>query len=58
MNTNDERNRELIEEIACYLATVDLFRSVGCEPSWRPEPTLLPATDEHPLASVATASAH
>ena len=42
MNTNDERNRELIEEIACYLATIDVFRSVGCEPTWRPE-TVRPA---------------
>jgi len=42
MNTNDERSRDLIEEIARYLATVDVFRSVGCEPTWRPE-TVRPA---------------
>ena len=29
--------QELMEEISRYLAAVDLFRSSGCEPSWRPE---------------------
>jgi hypothetical protein len=28
---------ELIDEITRYLATVELFRSLGCEPRWRPE---------------------
>jgi hypothetical protein len=58
MNTKHEHAEDLIEEIARYLATVDLFRSVGCEPSWRPESTRLPATDEPRLATIATASAH
>jgi len=49
---------ELMEEIARYLAAVDLFRSVGCEPSWRPESTWPPATDEPRLGTIATASAH
>ena len=36
MNTNHTQP-ELIDEITRYLATVELFRSLGCEPSWRPE---------------------
>jgi len=28
---------ELLEQIDRYLGAVDLFRSVDCEPSWRPE---------------------
>jgi len=47
---------ELIDEIARYLATVELFRSLGCEPCWRPESTLLLAPDEPLLATGATAS--
>ena len=27
----------LVEEIDRYLAAVDLFRALGCEPVWRPE---------------------
>jgi hypothetical protein len=29
--------RKLMEEIDRYLAAVELFRSHGCEPTWRPE---------------------
>jgi hypothetical protein len=58
MNTNDERNRELIEEIARYLAAVDVFRSVGCEPTWRPE-TVRPAPlPEQPRPAVLAHRAH
>jgi hypothetical protein len=28
---------ELLEEIGTYLAAVDVFRAVGCEPAWEPE---------------------
>jgi hypothetical protein len=28
---------KLIEEIDRYLAAVDLFRALGCKPTWRPE---------------------
>jgi hypothetical protein len=28
---------KLMEEIDRYLAAIDLFRSQGCEPTWRPE---------------------
>jgi hypothetical protein len=27
----------LVEEIGRYLAAVDLFRALECEPTWRPE---------------------
>ncbi|HEU5206611.1 MAG TPA: hypothetical protein VFT94_03275 [Gaiellaceae bacterium] len=57
MHTEHEHT-DLIEEITRYLDAVELFRSVGCEPSWRPEPTRLAATDEAQLATIATASAH
>ena len=34
----DQADRDkLLEEIGRYLAAVDLFRAVGCEPHWRPE---------------------
>ena len=49
MNMEHEHTEDLIEEIARYLAAVELFRSVGCEPSWRPEsvrPTPLPEAVE------------
>ena len=49
---------ELIDEIATYLSAVELFRELGCEPTWRPESTPLPATAAPRLASTATASAH
>jgi len=58
MNTNDERSRDLIEEITRYLATVDVFRSVGCEPTWRPE-TVRPAPlPEQPRPAVLARRAH
>ncbi len=28
---------KLMEEIDRYLAAVDLFRALGCDPTWRPE---------------------
>lgn len=57
MDTEHEHT-DLIEEITRYLDAVELFRSVGCEPSWRPESTRLPATDEAQVTTIATASAH
>jgi hypothetical protein len=58
MNANDERSRDLIEEIARYLATVDVFRSVGCEPTWRPE-TVRPApASEQPRPALLAHRAH
>ena len=50
---------ELIDEVTRYLATVELFRSLGCEPVWRGESTRLPEPDEPLLGTGATApSAH
>jgi hypothetical protein len=34
---------KLVEEIDRYLAAVDLFRTLGCEPTWRPEASRSPA---------------
>ena len=49
----------LVDEIARYLAAVDVFRDADCEPTWRPESTRLPTIDEPLLATTATApSAH
>lgn len=28
----------LIDELMRYLAAVDAFRALGCEPTWQPEP--------------------
>ena len=28
---------KLMEEVGRYLAAVDLFRELACEPTWRPE---------------------
>jgi hypothetical protein len=33
--TNEIDITALVEEIRRYLAAVDAFRAVGCEPSWR-----------------------
>jgi hypothetical protein len=50
---------ELIDEVTRYLAAVELFRSLGCEPHWRPESTRPPTADEPLLATAAAApSAH
>jgi len=50
---------ELIDEVTRYLAAVELFRSLGCEPVWRPESTRAPVADEPLLATTAAAqSAH
>ena len=46
MKTTQVPANELIDEITRYLAAVDLFRSLGSEPRWRPEasrPTEPPA---------------
>jgi hypothetical protein len=32
----------IAEEAACYLSVVALFRNLGCEPHWRPEPQAIP----------------
>ena len=37
---------ELILEITRYLAAVDLYRAEHCEPTWLPESTPYPTSDE------------
>ena len=37
MIDNERQRRGLIDEIERYLAAVDVFRTLGCEPAWRPE---------------------
>lgn len=34
----DIEPRDLIVEVERYLAAVDLFRALQCQPTWRPEP--------------------
>ena len=58
MNMEHEHTEDLIEEIARYLAAVELFRSVGCEPTWRPE-TVRPAlSSEQPRPALLAHRAH
>jgi hypothetical protein len=38
MGKSTTRRRGLIDEIERYLAAVDVFRALGCEPTWIPEP--------------------
>ena len=55
MNDHDHIDtRALADEIVRYLAAVDVFRAVDCEPTWRPESTsrpALPAQTSVPLAN-------
>lgn len=46
----------LAEEIARYLAAVEVFRALGCEPSWLAEPGPGPnsATSEPQTTTVTT----
>jgi hypothetical protein len=58
MNTKHEQTEDLIEEIARYLAAVELFRSVGCEPRWLPETAPRPEAITAPPQSEQLTSAH
>ena len=58
MNMEHEHTEGLIEEIARYLATVDVFRSVGCEPTWRPESVRPAPLLEQPRPAVLARRAH
>ena len=49
---------ELIDEIARYLAAVELFRSLGCEPRWRPESAPRAVATESPRQSEQITSTH
>jgi hypothetical protein len=37
---------DLIDEIERYLAAVDVFRALGCEPTWQPESAPRPVAIE------------
>lgn len=41
---SDVDTEQLVEEIARYLAVVDLFRALGCDPTWRSEAAHTPTT--------------
>jgi hypothetical protein len=58
MDTKEERQRDLMDEIRRYLATVELFRSVGCEPSWRPETVRRANQPDCPRSSKLARRAH
>jgi hypothetical protein len=38
VNGQPDITEDLLDEIARYLAAVDVFRAEACEPTWRPEP--------------------
>jgi hypothetical protein len=49
----------LVDEIVEYLETVELFRSLGQEPSWRPETVReAPAPPELPPGAFVSRRAH
>lgn len=51
--------KALVEEVGRYLAAVDLFRAVDCEPTWRPEADRLSAPpDREPIRAPRAPSAH
>jgi hypothetical protein len=39
MNAKPDSTEALTDEIARYLAAVDVFRVEACEPTWLPEPS-------------------
>jgi hypothetical protein len=49
---------ELMDEVTRYLATVELFRSLGCEPRWRPETAPRAAATESQRHGQQITSAH
>jgi len=51
MNAKNDITEALIDEIARYLAAVDLFRAEACEPTWLPEPARNRA-DELPVRAL------
>jgi hypothetical protein len=48
---------KLVEEVGRYLAAVDLFRELACEPTWRPELAPEPPRPSAPLAKPAPLNA-
>jgi hypothetical protein len=39
VNGQPDITEDLLDEIARYLAAVDVFRAEACEPTWLPEPS-------------------
>ena len=48
----------LMDEVARYLAAVDVFRAADCEPTWRPELTIAIEAEGKPCNSRIEKSAH
>jgi hypothetical protein len=51
MNAMHDITEALLDEIARYLAAVDLFRAEACEPTWLPEPARN-RVDENPARAL------
>jgi len=47
VNGQPDITEDLLDEIARYLAAVDVFRAEACEPTWLPEPAW-DRVDENP----------
>jgi hypothetical protein len=58
MIESETHRNDLIDEIERYLAAVDVFRALGCEPAWRPESAPRALAIEAPRASAQITSAH
>jgi hypothetical protein len=48
----------LTDEVARYLAVVDVFREANCEPTWHPEPVPTVNRLEAPVPAVTARVAH
>lgn len=57
-DTLDTNTEGLVDEIARYLAAVDVFRAEGREPFWRPEIVATPTLEPRSPVHAAPASAH
>jgi hypothetical protein len=51
VNAKHDISEALLDEIARYLAAVDVFRAEACEPTWLPEPARS-CVDEHPARAL------
>jgi len=53
-----ETHSELLDEIERYLAAVEVFRALGCEPAWRPESDPSAVAIDAERRTAQTTSAH
>ena len=58
MIESETHRNDLMAEIERYLAAVDVFRALGCEPAWRPESAPRGLAIEAPRPSAQITSAH